>query len=853
MRVFQTFLVLILLAAFQAGAAPALPAPEPLAERAASELEARSAEPFRHFVARLSYPPGGVEASFALGFVDGMGGRLARPDNPFRIASVTKTFTAVAVMKLVEQGRIGLDQPIAGLLSRASLEALRQGGADPQAITVRHLLGHRSGLGDYAITLEYFQAVLADPQRRWSRLEQLELALALTPPVPPDLRFAYADTNYILLGEILERATRRPLARALRDTLGFARLGLKSTWLESLEPAPPGIKPRLHQFLAEIDTTGFDPSFDLWGGGGLVSTVDDLARFFRALFHGRILAPATLERMTREVSGGGFAESAYALGLVPFYLGNAECYGHDGFWGVLAGYCPSLDYAFAVSVGNNQLPGFRLGRGGFGEQLASLAGIDTTAAPFGPAFARTRCPRELPASPLAVECGTLAVPESRGEPEGQKLELAVILARHPSAAATVDPLLFLGGGPGDPLFPTAAGLLAEPELALGLAEGQDLVLIEQRGVGASSPNLSCPQAVLDLASAELCRAQMQSQGIDLSRYNSLESAADLETLRQALGAERFQVIGFSYGSRLALTLARERPDSVSSLVLDGAFPPEASEENALHLAAALRSILSRCALDPGCGPAFPSLEGRFVARLESLDRRPIYINGNLVDGDTFVRLLPAFQSSPELVAYLPALVDGLARLEPQLLDALFPARQPNAPPPPDLGTTAMYLSVTCNEEVPFWNLGALQSVAAGADPIAAAFARSDLHLAEICAIWPSGRAPERESQPVSTALPVLVFNGLNDLQTPAEDGQRLAAKLPNARGIDFAANGHVASRQSPACALSLVAQFERSGDPASLDTTCVDELGTPAWQPALDAGFYQLLGGGTLAQAHRLP
>ena len=309
MRVFQTFLVLILLAAFQAGAAPALPAPEPLAERAASELEARSAEPFRHFVARLSYPPGGVEASFALGFVDGMGGRLARPDNPFRIASVTKTFTAVAVMKLVEQGRIGLDQPIAGLLSRASLEALRQGGADPQAITVRHLLGHRSGLGDYAITLEYFQAVLADPQRRWSRLEQLELALALTPPVPPDLRFAYADTNYILLGEILERATRRPLARALRDTLGFARLGLKSTWLESLEPAPPGIKPRLHQFLAEIDTTGFDPSFDLWGGGGLVSTVDDLARFFRALFHGRILAPATLERMTREVSGGGFAES----------------------------------------------------------------------------------------------------------------------------------------------------------------------------------------------------------------------------------------------------------------------------------------------------------------------------------------------------------------------------------------------------------------------------------------------------------------------------------------------------------------------------------------------------------------
>src|SRR5206468_13081783 len=96
--------------------------------------------------------------------------------------------------------------------------------------------------------------------------------------------FHYSDTGYVLLGEILERQTGHSLAGAYRSLLGLDRLGLLHTYLETLEPTPAQATPRAHQYLGTTDTAGFDPSFDLYGGGGLVSTVNDLTRFYRARF-----------------------------------------------------------------------------------------------------------------------------------------------------------------------------------------------------------------------------------------------------------------------------------------------------------------------------------------------------------------------------------------------------------------------------------------------------------------------------------------------------------------------------------------------------------------------------------------
>src|SRR4051812_30517537 len=234
----------------------------------------------------------------AAGFADPGAGVLLRHGATFRIASVTKTFTAAAILRLVERGRLGLDDPIAEHLDPATVTLLRRGGYDVASIRIRHLLQHTSGLYDYASDPAFVTAVVTDPQHRWTRSEQVEFAMSHGRPLfAPGTGFAYSDTGYVLLGEVLERTTGQVLADAYRNLLGFRRLGLRDTYLETLEPTPPGAAPRAHQYLGDIDMTAADPSFDLYGGGGLVSTVNDLNRFYRALFAGRVFTnPAMLAR-----------------------------------------------------------------------------------------------------------------------------------------------------------------------------------------------------------------------------------------------------------------------------------------------------------------------------------------------------------------------------------------------------------------------------------------------------------------------------------------------------------------------------------------------------------------------------
>jgi D-alanyl-D-alanine carboxypeptidase len=231
---------------------------------------------------------------------DAFGSRaVLQPTAGLRIASVTETFTAAAILRLVELGRLGLDDPIVDHLAPATVSLLRGDGYDVRAIRIRHLLVHTSGLYDYASDPAYVSYVLAHGHHHWTPREQVRFATRHGKPyAPPGREFHYSDTGYILLGEIIERQTGRSLAAAYRSLLHFDRLGLRRTYLETREPRPPAALPRAHQYYEKIDATGFDPSFDLYDGGGLVSTVDDLARFYRALLHGRVFdKSATLRTM----------------------------------------------------------------------------------------------------------------------------------------------------------------------------------------------------------------------------------------------------------------------------------------------------------------------------------------------------------------------------------------------------------------------------------------------------------------------------------------------------------------------------------------------------------------------------
>jgi D-alanyl-D-alanine carboxypeptidase len=305
-------------------------------------------------VMRAVSPSAGIEWSAAAA-----GARETGPtplvERPFRIASTTKLFVGAAVLRLVEDDKLGLDTSLEDLVSASTLEALRRGGHDPGRITLRHLLSHTAGLPDHTQMKAFPAAVTTDPQRRWRRDEQIALAMDGTRPVgPPGETWSYSDTGYVILGEVIERRTGQSLAMAIRALLPLDRLGLADTWFETLETPPRagGPSPRLAQYLGDVDMTSADPSFDLWGGGGLVSTVKDLTLFMRAMLDGKVFRhPETLQlalAAPRPVKAG--ADTRHGLIFFHDRFAGHGCIGHPGFWNVDLVACPDLDLVLAVSL-----------------------------------------------------------------------------------------------------------------------------------------------------------------------------------------------------------------------------------------------------------------------------------------------------------------------------------------------------------------------------------------------------------------------------------------------------------------------------------------------------------------------
>jgi D-alanyl-D-alanine carboxypeptidase len=298
--------------------------------------------------------PNGENLTAFAGLSDPAAGTPLRADTTLRIASNTKTYTAAAVLRLVEQGRLELDDPVEPLLGSDLVTTLQAGGFEPARITVRNLLQHTSGLYDHSADPAYAEAVLADPTHQWTRLEQVEFAMEHSEPLgAPGTLFTYSDTGYVLLGAIMERVNGTSLAEAYRQLLRFDTIGLNATWLESQEPVPAGAGERAHQFLGEVDSFDFDPSFDLYGGGGLVADIEDLAHFYQALMTGQVFDdPATLRTMLQVPATN---DSGYAMGIEKIEMAGEDCWSHSGFWGTTVISCPGPGVTVATSAGQSEV------------------------------------------------------------------------------------------------------------------------------------------------------------------------------------------------------------------------------------------------------------------------------------------------------------------------------------------------------------------------------------------------------------------------------------------------------------------------------------------------------------------
>src|SRR5258708_24907852 len=199
-------------------------------------------------------------------------------------------------------------------------------------------------------------------------------------------------------------------------------------------------------------------------------------------------------------------------------------------------------------------------------------------------FAASPCP----ALPMLANarCGYLVVPEDRAQPTGHTIRLLVAIIPARSARAKSDPVVYLAGGPGG-IAIAEAPILIEA----GINRDRDLILMDQRGTLSSEPALTCPDmdqffvrsiglpldapstGLLHAAAARACLLRSVATRSDISAYNTSESAADFAVLRTALGITQWNVFGVSYGTNLALTLMREHPEGIRSVVIDSVEPP----------------------------------------------------------------------------------------------------------------------------------------------------------------------------------------------------------------------------------------------------------------------------------------
>ncbi|WP_404816773.1 serine hydrolase domain-containing protein [Streptomyces thermolineatus] len=302
---------------------------------------------------------GGESWAGATGVADVDTGRPADAGMRHRVGSVTKTFTAVAVLQLVEAGRIGLDDPIGDHLPELVP------GERGRAVTVRMLLNHTSGIADYLETVfpsfaERSPRSIHDNRfRAFGEEELVRHGLAAPPTGEPGEKWAYSNTNYVLAGLLLEKVTGTTAEKYIARNV-IERAGLRDTSFPATPFVPGPHSAAYEAFFGTLDPprdySVYHPSaFDT--AGALVSTVDDVNRFYRQLFQGALLGPEQLAEMRRTVpitDEQGNAAGHYGLGLFATDLPCGRFWGHNGtVMGMSTLALSSADGRRQVTTGTN--------------------------------------------------------------------------------------------------------------------------------------------------------------------------------------------------------------------------------------------------------------------------------------------------------------------------------------------------------------------------------------------------------------------------------------------------------------------------------------------------------------------
>ncbi len=435
-------------------------------------------------------------------------------------------------------------------------------------------------------------------------------------------------------------------------------------------------------------------------------------------------------------------------------------------------------------------------------------------------------------------CGQVQRPLDPSRPGGPAIDVHFAVLPALARNKRPDPVFFLAGGPGQSAIDLAGPLSHQ---FARLSNRRDVVLVDQRGTGRSAP-LVCESPAptrplrelvdtqAQAAELERCRAALQAlpHG-DLRQYTTTIAMADVDAVRQALGAERINVIGGSYGTRAALELMRQFPGTVRRMVIDGVAPPDMvlPVSFSTDAQAAFDALAAACAEEPRCRQRYPGLKVRWHRVLDSLPREvsvPHPVTGLeerfVLTRDMLVGLVRLPLYSPRLASALPAAIDaaGDGRFAP--LFALAHAMTGRRSATDMAG--GMHFSVICAEDLPRL---AQSTDRPGAD-FGDGFARV---YREACTDWPRGEVPAAFYDIPKSPAPVLVLSGGIDPVTPPRHGARVAEALgPLARHVVVPNAGH--GVMGIGCMRDVLFRFIDAADDAQalkVDTACVENIPRP--------------------------
>jgi pimeloyl-ACP methyl ester carboxylesterase len=438
-----------------------------------------------------------------------------------------------------------------------------------------------------------------------------------------------------------------------------------------------------------------------------------------------------------------------------------------------------------------------------------------------------------------VDCFTLVVPENHEHPTGANVRLPLVIFRSRSATPQPDPIVFTAGGPGA----SSLGGFASGK-SIKLLAWRDFIVFEQRGTRYAEPTLLCSEvdeehqrAYLEgyavsearrreLEAAKRCHDRLISKGIDLSRYNTREIAADLVDLRKALKLSSWNLYGLSYSTWVMMDVMRADPGAVRSVLLESVEPPDVpyDEMGNANLERALNVLFDACAVDFECERSYPDLRASFDKVLSALYRDPIPMRIKTKDGIVHSRpfggrnVVETVYSALNDISQIPKIPRVIFRAaQGDFTDLLAMAQDGLSP---DDLSWGMRYSVWCADGLPLAKRAIVDFQTHVAFPQfgdldSAAFSPG------ICDVWNVPASDSSEWQALRSDIPTLIFAGEFDPNTPPAWGRRALRTLKNGYLYEFAGYSHTPSRSS--CAREMTADF--FNDPSKApDTRCFAQI-----------------------------